>query len=124
MALHFRLSIEQAPKNEKERLEMQSIPYANIVGSVMYAMIGTRTDVAQAISTTSRFMSNHGKEHWLALRWILRYHTGAGNIGILFKADANTKNDALMGFVIVILQVALTPESPNLDTSSPYLVWL
>ena len=78
MAQHFRLTVEQAPKGEEERLEMQNIPYANIVGSVMYAMVGTRPDVAQAISSTSRFMSNYGKDHWLALRWILRYLKGAG----------------------------------------------
>ena len=98
MAVHFRLYVERAPKDEEERLEMQSIPYANIVESVMYAMIGNRPDVAQAITTTSRFMSNHGREHWLALRWTLRYLKGAGNLGILFKPGANTKSDALIGF--------------------------
>ena len=98
MAVHFRLSVEQAPKDEEERLEMQSIPYAKIVGSVMYAMIRTRLGVAQAISTTSRFLSNQDREHWLALRWTLRYLKGVGNLGILFKPGADTKSDALIGF--------------------------
>lgn len=87
MAMHFKLSSEQNPKDEKERQEMQKIPYANIVGSIMYAMISTRPDVAQAISTTSKFKADHGKVHWLALKWILRYLNGAGNFGILFKGD-------------------------------------
>ena len=64
---------------------MQRIPYANIITSVMYAMISTRPDIAQAVSVTSRFMSNHGKEHWSALKWLLRYLKGAAKCEILFK---------------------------------------
>ena len=63
LALHFRLSKQQTPESDEERQEMQVIPYANIVGSIMYAMISTRPDVAQAISVTSRFMADHGKQH-------------------------------------------------------------
>ena len=43
---HFKLTSSQKPKDEKEEREMQKIPYANIVGSIMYAMIGTRADIA------------------------------------------------------------------------------
>lgn len=98
IAQHFRLSVEQSPKSKEEELEMQAIPYASVVGSVMYAMIGTRPDVAQAISCTSRYMSNHGKEHWYALRWILRYLKGAGDVGILFNSSNYNERDALIGF--------------------------
>lgn len=51
---------------------MKLIPYANIVvGSVMYLMICTRSDVAHAISVASRYMAKPGKEHWNVLKWIL-----------------------------------------------------
>ncbi|XP_042065538.1 secreted RxLR effector protein 161-like [Salvia splendens] len=93
-----KLTVEQSPKSDEERLEMQDIPYASVVGSVMYAMIGTRPDVAQAISCTSRYMSNHGREHWQALKWILRYLRGAGNMGILFNSTDYGMEDALIGY--------------------------
>ena len=97
LAQHFKLSIEQRPKSEAEAAEMQRIPYANIVGSIMYAMISTRPDVAQSISVISRFMANHGRHHWQALKWTLRYLKGAGDFGILYK-DEKSDGDPLVGF--------------------------
>ena len=58
---------------------MQKIPYANIVGSIMYAMRSIRPDISQAISVTSRFMSDHGKDHWATLKWLLIYLKRAGD---------------------------------------------
>ena len=97
MGQHFKLSNEQRPTNDEEREEMKLIPYANIVGSIMYAMISTRPDVAHAISVTSRFMANHGRHHWQALKWTLRYLKGAGDFGILYK-DEKSDGDPLVGF--------------------------
>lgn len=68
LAGHFKLSLDQAPKTDQERKEMSAIPYANIVGSIMYIMICTRPDVSHAISVASRYMANHGKQHWSALK--------------------------------------------------------
>ncbi|XP_052189916.1 secreted RxLR effector protein 161-like [Diospyros lotus] len=39
---------------------MENVPYANAIGTIMYAMISTRPDLAYAISSLSRFMSNPG----------------------------------------------------------------
>lgn len=60
----FKLSISQSPKNIEELAYMESIPYANIVGSIMYAMVCTRPDIAHVMSLVSRFMSNPRKAHW------------------------------------------------------------
>ncbi|KAL1536502.1 hypothetical protein AAHA92_29144 [Salvia divinorum] len=98
MALHFRLSKQQAPESEEEKEEMQLIPYANIVGSIMYVMISTRPDVAQAISVTSRFMADHGKQHWQALKWTLRYLKGAKSFGILYSGEKELEGKALVGY--------------------------
>ena len=65
----FKLSKEQAPKSMQDAKQMESIPYASVVGSVMYTMICTRPDLAHAISITSRYMADPGKEHWNALKW-------------------------------------------------------
>ncbi|CAN0875048.1 Retrovirus-related Pol polyprotein from transposon TNT 1-94, partial [Linum grandiflorum] len=42
----------------------------------MYAMVCTRPDIAHAVGVVSRFLSNPGKEHWAAVKWILRYLRG------------------------------------------------
>ena len=124
MAQHFRLSKQQAPEGEREREEMQLIPYANIVGSIMYAMISTRPDVALAISVTSRFMGAHGKQHWLALKWTLRYLKGAKEYGILYKGDEELKGEALKGYCDSDYAGNMTIESHKPDMCSLCLVEL
>jgi hypothetical protein len=52
---------------------MAKVPYASAIGSLMYAMVCTRPDVAHAVGAVSRFMLNLGKHHWEAVKWILRY---------------------------------------------------
>ncbi|XP_039688647.1 secreted RxLR effector protein 161-like [Medicago truncatula] len=52
---------------------MRDIPYASAIGSIMYAMICTRPDVSYALSATSRYQSNPGNDHWIAVKNILKY---------------------------------------------------
>lgn len=47
---------------------MNEVPYAQVVGSLMYAMVCTKTDIAYVVSVVSRFMSDPGKEHWDAIK--------------------------------------------------------
>src|SRR3954471_24625069 len=49
----FKLSIDQCPNTNVERAYMNRIPYANIVGSLMYAMVCTRPDIAYEVSLVS-----------------------------------------------------------------------
>ncbi|XP_062080833.1 uncharacterized protein LOC133785629 [Humulus lupulus] len=46
----FKLSINQAPKTHDEQEYMKDIPYANAIGSLMYAMVCTRPDIAYVLS--------------------------------------------------------------------------
>ncbi|XP_037492286.1 uncharacterized protein LOC119369668 [Jatropha curcas] len=73
LAGHFKLNLSQCPSSEKEKEEVKRIPYASTVGSLMYAMVCTRPDIAHAVGVVSRFLSNPGKEHWNAVKWILSY---------------------------------------------------
>ena len=52
---------------------MDKLPYAYACGSLMYAMIATRPDIAFAVGVASRYMSNPGKKHWEAVKGIMRY---------------------------------------------------
>ena len=52
---------------------MARVSYASVVGSLMYAMVCTRPDIAHAVGVESRFMANPGTEHWEAIKWLLRY---------------------------------------------------
>ena len=76
---HFKLSKEQSAKTEEERGHMSKVPYTSAIGSLMYAMMCTRPDIAHAIGVVSRFMSRPGKQHWEAVKWILRYLKGSSD---------------------------------------------
>lgn len=85
LASHFALSAKQCPSTDDELEEMASTPYACAVGCLMYAMVCTRPDIAQAVGVVSKYMSNPGKEHWKAVKWILRYLKGTKSMGIVFE---------------------------------------
>ena len=58
---HFKLSKEQLPKTKEERDHMSKVPYASAIGSLIYAMVCTRPNIAHAVGVVSRFMSRPGK---------------------------------------------------------------
>src|SRR5664279_2473848 len=66
------LSKAQSPDTADEREKMNNIPYASAIGSIMYAMLCTRPDVAHAVSLTSRYQSDLGVEHWTAVKNIFK----------------------------------------------------
>ena len=76
-ALPFRhgihLSQEQCPKTPQEVKDMRRIPYASIVGSIMYTMLCTRPNICYALGIVSRYQSNLGYEHWTTVKNILKY---------------------------------------------------
>ncbi|TYJ96817.1 gag/pol protein [Cucumis melo var. makuwa] len=67
------LSKEQYPKTPQEVEDMSNIPYASAVGSLMYAMLCTRPDICYSVGIVSRYQSNPGRDHWTAVKNILKY---------------------------------------------------
>ena len=79
---------------------MNSIPYANLVGSLMYVMVCTRPDIAYAVSLVSRYMENPGKAHWQALKWILRYINRSLNRVLIYGGSLGEDSKAVIkGYV-------------------------
>ena len=79
------LSLDMCPKTPAERAEMKNVPYASAVGSLMYAMMCTRPDICYAVGLVSRYQSNPGRNHWKAVKRILRYLKGTANYSICYQ---------------------------------------
>ena len=60
---HLKLTKEMCPKTQEEEDNMSKVPYASAVGSLMYAMVCTRPDIAHAMGVVSRYMSHPRIEH-------------------------------------------------------------
>ncbi|KAE8725329.1 hypothetical protein F3Y22_tig00008957pilonHSYRG00078 [Hibiscus syriacus] len=84
LPINFKLSSSMSPSSEEERMKMSRVPYASAVGSLMFAMICTRPDIAQAVGVVSRYMTNPGKEHWNTVKRILRYIKGTSNVALCY----------------------------------------
>ena len=56
---------------------MSKVPYASSIGNLMYVMVCIRSDIAHEVGVVNRFMSRIGKQHWEAVKWILRYLKGS-----------------------------------------------
>ncbi|TQD89904.1 hypothetical protein C1H46_024535 [Malus baccata] len=68
-----RLSKEQCPRTDFEVKKMSKKPYALLVGSLMYANVCTRHDIAYIVGILGRFQSNLVEAHWSAAKKVLRY---------------------------------------------------
>ena len=67
------LSKKDYATTPKEREHMSRIPYAFAVGSIMYAMLYTRPDVAYSLGVVSRYQSDPREAHWKVVKIILKY---------------------------------------------------
>lgn len=88
----------------------QTLPYRELIGSLLYLAIGTRPDIAYSIGVLSRYVAFYDTEHWEAALHVLRYLRGTANHGLTYKKrsgtakelsveDANSPIKELYGFV-------------------------
>ena len=61
LASYLKLCLNDCPKSDADKAEMAKVPYSSAVGSLMYAMICTRPDIAYAVGVVSRYRANPGK---------------------------------------------------------------
>ena len=84
-----KLSLNQCPKNDLEKQSMKNIPYASVVGSLMYAQVCTRPDIAYAVGVLGRYQSNPGMDHWKAAKKSMRYLQGTKNYMLMYRQTDN-----------------------------------
>nr|GEY85659.1 retrovirus-related Pol polyprotein from transposon TNT 1-94 [Tanacetum cinerariifolium] len=95
---HFKLSLKDCPIRDCDVERMSKVPYANAVGSLMYLMVCTRPDIEYAVSIVSRYLANPGKNHWEAVKWILKYLRGTANVRLIYGTD-HGNHMGITGFV-------------------------
>ena len=77
--------INQCPKIDFEWEHMKNIPYTSAVGSLMYAQVCTRPDIAFAVGVLGRYQSNLGIDHWRAAKKVMRYLQGTKNYMLMYR---------------------------------------
>ena len=95
------LSKDQSPSTPQQSDDMKKVPYREAIGSLMYAAIGTRPDIAYAVTALSQYLQNPGRPHWEQAKRTIRYLKGTRDLELKFGpsggiegfTDANWAND-------------------------------
>ncbi|RVW90985.1 Retrovirus-related Pol polyprotein from transposon TNT 1-94 [Vitis vinifera] len=64
---------------------MTTIPYSSVVGSLMYAQVCTRPDIAFVVGILGKYLSNLGSQHWKAAKKVLRYLQGTKDLMLTYR---------------------------------------
>ena len=64
--------------------------YQSAVGSLLYLSTRTRPDIAHAVGNVARFCSQPTKQHWNAVKHIMRYLKGTSDYGLLYQKEEAT----------------------------------
>jgi hypothetical protein len=81
--------------NESNIAEKKT-PYREAIGSLMFAMTGTRVDIAHAVGVLSRYQDKHHQSHWTGVKRVLRYLNATDGIGITY--GKSTEKVTLTGY--------------------------
>ncbi|KAL0320291.1 UNVERIFIED_CONTAM: Retrovirus-related Pol polyprotein from transposon TNT 1-94 [Sesamum radiatum] len=74
----------------------KDIPYASAIGSLMYAQVYTRPDIAFAVGILGRYQSNPGLDHWRAAKKVMRYLQGTKDYMLMYR---RTENLEVVGYL-------------------------
>ena len=69
---------------------MKAVPYASAVGSLQYAQVCTRPDLAFVTGMLGRYQSNPGQAHWIMVKKALCYVQGTKGLMLTYR-----KSDSL-----------------------------
>ena len=91
-------SPEELPSSSRELKEqpfgvqqddMREVPYAQAVGALMYAAMGTRPDILYSTTALSQFLQCPTRPHWVAVKRVLRYLKGTQHAQLVYQAPAD-----------------------------------
>lgn len=73
----------------------ESLPYRELVGSLMYVTLATRPDIVHAVSVLSQFNCQHDRKIWTEAKHVLRYLKRSMDLALCFRPT----EEKLHGFV-------------------------
>ena len=73
MPINSKLTKSMCPTTPEEIQYMSTLPYREIVGVLLWCSILCRPDLSYAVNQLAKYLSNPGREHWMALQRVLLY---------------------------------------------------
>jgi hypothetical protein len=98
---NVKLSKNDCPNSTEDHVRVQEerkrIDYRSAVSSLLW-LLNTRPDISFAVGELSRFVSNPGPKHYIALKRVFRYLKGTTDYGILFRRSERSLTNQLTTF--------------------------
>ena len=91
MDSNVKLDKSMGPKTPEEMAEMKNVPFKEAVGSLLYAAQATRPDIAFAVNLVSQFSINPGRQHWEAVKRIMRYLRGTLDAKLMYTRGGDSQ---------------------------------
>jgi transposase InsO family protein len=86
---HQRLCIQGT--NDGLNREPTDKPYREVIGSLMYAMLGTRPDISFAVNVLARYCQAPRLAHWNAAKRVIQYLNTTKTLGIVYNKGSDNK---------------------------------
>ena len=93
--------------------------YQALIGSLTFAVTGTRPDIAQALGSVNQFSSNPSQAHWTAAKRILQYIKGTVSFRIQFNG---AKDDSIKLERYVDADWGINPNGRKSQSSHAYFL--
>lgn len=91
----------KTPAEPKLQLKQEAggcaYPYRELIGSLMYIMMGSRPDLCFIVGYLARFQDAAGEEHWKHAKRVLRYLQATKKIGLVYRK--NPKEPTVAAYV-------------------------
>ena len=78
----------RAAEPEDQRIDQRE--YQHAIGSLIYAAIHTRPDIAFALGRLSQYLADPAEHHGRALKSLLRYIRSTADLGIVYGASGSS----------------------------------
>lgn len=85
--LNLKLTSNGGPIGEMSR--RVEVPYREAIGSLLYAVLGSRPDLAYIVSYLARYNEDPRQIHWNAVKRVFKYLTTTQTLGITYGPGGN-----------------------------------
>jgi hypothetical protein len=130
LPLGIDFSAMQRPETEVEKAEAAKLPYRELIGSLMFAAVVSRLDVAYSVGKLAQYSSNPGLAHWNLAKRVLQYlnttrdwalRLGGEDICLHAYSDADFAGDSedrksVGGYVVLLGDGAMSWSSKKQPT--------
>ena len=89
------ITVPNSRRVEETSSAVNQTEYQSLVGSLLYAAIATRPDIAQAVGVVSKYNSNPSQFDLTAAKRILQYLKGTTELAIKYQ---KLDNESLIGY--------------------------